>query len=293
MEFGRVENLENIDFLLAPDEIIHKNSTTDFEIYLGAPIWGHKEMIESLEPHVHKSKEALAIYAKSFNCIELNSTYYAILQKEQIHKWCEQTPNDFLFFPKASKDLTFHTYQEIPQKLLKEFFCSIEHFQDRLGDCFFQFSPYVGYKDKAYLFAFLKALPAEFKIHIELRSEDWFANPDSLKRLADYLAKKKLGFCITDTAGRRDVCHMKFTSSHAMIRFTGNDLAESDFKRIDQWLAFFHQRQESFSRLIFFHHHPNEKNCIDSIEYMIDKLSISPVNRLEKPIRKQSQNSLF
>jgi hypothetical protein len=40
---------------------------------------------------------------------------------------------------------------------------------------------------------------------------------------------------ITDVAGRRDVCHMRLSSTQVLIRFVGNALHPSDYSRVQAW----------------------------------------------------------
>jgi hypothetical protein len=41
---------------------------------------------------------------------------------------------------------------------------------------------------------------------------------------------------MSDTYGRRDCVHMELTTPEATIRFAGNNLAPSDYTRLDAWV---------------------------------------------------------
>jgi hypothetical protein len=52
--------------------------------------------------------------------------------------------------------------------------------------------------------------------------------------LLNLLFDLNIGTVISDTSGRRDCAHMDLTTTDAIIRFVGNNLADSDFKRLDE-----------------------------------------------------------
>lgn len=68
-----------------------------------------------------------------------------------------------------------------------------------------------------------------------MRHKDWFGIEANRDALFELLRELHIGTVISDTAGRRDCAHMELTTSEAVIRFVGNDLAPSDFTRMDQW----------------------------------------------------------
>ncbi|MEM7646493.1 MAG: DUF72 domain-containing protein, partial [Pseudomonadota bacterium] len=180
-----------------------------------------------------------------------------------------QVPESFRFFVKAPKGLTFDPLNEVPTALLDNYFLCLEQMGHFLGGSFLQFSPYISPFKKRYLFDILESLPTDFPFFIELRHPDWFSDRTRLSRLLDYLTKKKIGFVITDTPGRRDVLHMKFSTPRCVIRFKGNNGHSTDFDRLNDWNHFF-ERHPHFEEIHFFHHHSDEKFCLDTVKYMGD-----------------------
>lgn len=45
-------------------------------------------------------------YARFFNSVEINSTFYQFPKKGQLKKWCDATPDDFVFSVKINKYIT-------------------------------------------------------------------------------------------------------------------------------------------------------------------------------------------
>ncbi|MCH5690246.1 DUF72 domain-containing protein [Niabella sp. W65] len=71
---------------------------------------------------------------------------------------------------------------------------------------------------------------------VEVRNENWFADPLHWSAFCDLLQKKKMANIIVDTAGRRDMVHMRLTTPEAFIRFVGCNDDAIDKKRLDDWL---------------------------------------------------------
>src|SRR5690606_6342034 len=107
MDFGKVNSndLESIDFKLPPDHaataniLSGKKSSRKPEIRVGCAKWGRKDWIGKIYPAGTKEKDFLSLYAKQFNCIELNATFYRIPTVAQITGWKEKVGKDFKFCP--------------------------------------------------------------------------------------------------------------------------------------------------------------------------------------------------
>src|SRR5688572_1147233 len=103
MEFGKVENpdLTEIDFRLPPDdlgtiEVLKKQSiNAKPEIFVGCAKWGRKDWVGKIYPPRTKEADFLSLYAKHFNCIELNATFYRIPTKNQTSGWASKVGDDF------------------------------------------------------------------------------------------------------------------------------------------------------------------------------------------------------
>lgn len=272
MEFGESANFANINYHL-PDAhwLCGTSSQKEPTFHLGCPIWTHKELISRLCPTNRNKQSSLEIYSQNFNSIELNSTYYNLPNSEQVVRWLDQVPADFKFFPKAPKNLTFHSRGRIDSPLFDRYLKCLDDFGDCLGESFLQFSPYVTPDNKRYLFELIEALPENKKFAMELRHPDWFSDDTLLRNLCHYLSKRNVNLLITDTPGRRDVLHMMFPTQRLMVRFKGNNAHESDFLRINDWLELI-QGQSCFEQVSFFHHHSNESHCLDTIHYMATEI---------------------
>jgi len=137
----------------------------------------------------------------------------------------------------------------------------------QLGD---NFTP----KSFPQLKTYLEALPKSVRVNVEVRHKDWFAIPANRDNLFNLLHELNIGTVISDTAGRRDCVHMELTTNEAMIRFVGNNLAASDYTRMDEWI----ERLKVWKGLglktvWFFMHQNNERYVPEAFDYFIKKLN--------------------
>ncbi|MBN1834780.1 MAG: DUF72 domain-containing protein, partial [Spirochaetales bacterium] len=119
---------------------------------------------------------------------------------------------------------------------------------------------------------YLLSIPAELPLAVELRHPGWFRDP-SFREIFAFLAGRGIGAVITDTLGRRDAVHMRLTTPLAFVRFVGNDLHESDYRRIDDWVArlgvWF---AEGLEQAYFFIHQPNDAHTPTLADYLERRL---------------------
>jgi uncharacterized protein YecE (DUF72 family) len=80
-------------------------------VRVGICAWADPALIESGAFYPKKSMTAearLRFYAEVFDCVEVNSSYYAIPDVRITERWAERTPPGFLFHVKAYALLTGH-----------------------------------------------------------------------------------------------------------------------------------------------------------------------------------------
>ena len=63
---------------------------------------------------------------------------------------------------------------------------------------------------------------------------------------------------IVDTAGRRDLIHMRLTTPYAFVRYVGAN-HESDYSRLDPWVERISQWQKKGLKEIYFFVHQNHE----------------------------------
>lgn len=301
MDFGRVNNVSDIDFSLSQDHadnasVLTGKRNTDLEIYVGCPIWSHKDWVGKIYPAKAKDKDFLMYYAQQYNSIELNATHYKIPSLSTIARWVSDVPDGFKFCPKVPQVIS-HAKNIFDMKIVfDEFIDAILHFENNLGCTFLQLPPYFKPERISSLVQLLDTLPEEYQVAIELRNEAWFNNTVAFDELSNYLTSKRFGFVITDVSGRRDVLHQRLCNTTAFIRFTANDLHPTDYSRLDEWTTRITEWiNKGLERLYFFVHTPEKALCPELAYYFIQELNKKAGTNIRppKPLIDRSQQDLF
>ena len=266
MEFGKInlEDLSGIDFTLPPDNpensrILMAQQKEKLSVYVGCAKWGRKDWVGKIYPKGTKEADFLPLYAKNFNSIELNATFYKIPPFKQAQEWQSKVGSDFLFSPKISNSISHIHRLKNTEERMDRFLNGIAGFGSNLGPVFLMLHPGMGPKSLDTIEAFLQAIPRQIRIFVEMRHEGWFETREASGAMFQMLERNGAGTVITDVAGRRDCVHMRLTTGEAFIRFVGNDLHPTDYTRVDQWISRIRRWMDAGLRRVYFFLHENEE----------------------------------
>jgi uncharacterized protein YecE (DUF72 family) len=274
MKFGKLSNLEEVDFCVPELKILQtSNQNTELpHIYIGTTGWSNKEWSGSFYPQNAKPNEYLQHYGSLFNTIELNTTHYHIPDFAKVKDWCSKVDEDFRFCPKVPQDISHRSNIASETSQSHSFYKAIASMGQNLGPCFMQLPEYFDPSQAEKLLRFLNRKPKEIPIAIELRHPKWFENDNAhLQALAKQLNEFNTGLIITDVAGRRDVAHGILSTPILMLRLVGNDLDSSDFDRIDSWIDCIQAAGNQLNEVYLFFHQPSIQNVPEMVNYFIER----------------------
>ena len=281
MEFGKVQYIDNVDFTLPPDDPVTFRMWEQragvpkqrLRVRVGGTEWGRAGWLGRVYPKGTKSKDFLAFYAKQFSTVEGNTLYYGLQQPATIQRWASMTGDDFRFCPKFLESIS-HKQQLVNAAAdTAAFIESVRHFGSRLGPSFLQLSETFGPDRAMVLQNYVRVLPRDFRVAVELRHPGWFG-PSAPAAPFDLFRELGIGTVITDVAGRRDVLHMRLTSPVAFIRFVTNGLHRLDYLRADAWaerLAAW--AAKGLEEVYFFVHSPEEQTSPEMMAYLIGRFN--------------------
>jgi len=274
MKFGKVDNPGSINFFLPADHPLNKKTLGGKalkrkNIYVGCAKW-NKQDLKGFYPR--GTKDELTYYAQHFNSIELNATFYRIFSAETVQNWYNKSTSDFKFFPKVPQIISQFRRLNNCDTELQSYLDSISNLKEKLGMIFLQMPPNFAPKSFEVLQQFIENWPKGFPLALELRHTDWYNTPIQ-NDVYKLLEKNKIANVIVDTAGRRDLMHMKLTTKDAFIRYNGAN-HESDYTRLNQWLErikiWFDQ---GLKNLYFFVHQNHEQASPLLSKYFIEKIN--------------------
>lgn len=291
MQFGRVDHTKQVNFSLPVDHldtsVVLLNCTNKElpKIFVGCSQWSPSKLKGFYPPG---TKDALTYYATQFNSVELNATFYRIFSPETFATWYQKTPIGFKFFPKLYQDISHWKRLNGVQEVVDDFLYSATNLKEKLGTIFLQLPANFSPKDFERVEAFIKSWPIEIPLAIEFRHADWYNDASIANRLFDLLESYNISNVIVDTAGRRDLLHMRLTNSSAFVRFVGTNL-EIDYLRLDEWVERLkHWKQQGIKEINFFVHQDIEKESPLLAAYFINRINAELGMDLQIPYKEQN-----
>ncbi len=232
--------------------------------YLGLPQWQHPQWKKL-------GMTTLADYAQHFNCVEGNTTLYALPRPEIVQRWHDMTSDEFRFCFKFPATISHQAALKNCGDLTAEFFALMEPLAARLGQYWLQLPAAFSPADLPALWAFLDGLPDSFSYGVEVRHADFFAKGEAERELNRGLHQRGVNRVILDTRGVHSAkpsnaaiidaqrkkpqlpVHAVMTADRPMVRFIGGDDADANLKWFQSWLSKLPQWQEQGQPWLFIH----------------------------------------
>ena len=296
MKFGKVQDPSFTDFILPVDNmgtarVLKEASVEKLSVYVGCAKW-NKQDLKGFYPK--GTKDELEYYSRQFNCIELNATFYRIFPEDQFKKWYDKTPEGFKFFPKLVQNIShLKRLSEDVQPYVDAYLSSVIHLKEKLGTIFLQMHSNFAPKDFDRVIRFVEKWPKELRLAIGFRHTDWFNDPVVANELYSLLENNNIANIITDTAGRRDLLHMRLTNDEAFIRYVGAN-HKSDYDRLGDWIKrLVEWKNQGINHIHFFVHQNIELESPLLSKYFINKLNNHLDTKLGLPGHLSDDLTLF
>lgn len=293
MKFGQVSNPQDIDFSLPPTPSAtlqlleaHKQKKP-LEISVGCAKWNRTDL-KGFYPR--GTKDELTYYSRQFNSIELNATFYNSPSKDQVSTWKNKTPDDFKFFPKIPQSVSHYSRLINTDEKIKDFVDATVLFEEKLGMAFLQMHDNYKPKDFDRLEKFLHNFPKGYPLAVEVRNQEWFSDQSVSDKLYALFEETQTTNVLVDTAGRRDMVHMRLTTPTAFIRYVGAN-HPSDYDRLVEWVHVIKEWKEAgLQQLYFFIHQNIERESPLLATHFIENLNREIHSDLHIP---NKENTLF
>lgn len=175
-------------------------------LYIGLPQWSHPKWrqwgITSLEE-----------YARYFNCVEGNTTLYAVPSAETVMRWRAMSHDDFSFCFKFPATISHQAALRDCASLTQAFLQRMEPLAERVAQYWLQLPAAFSPQDLPVLWAFLDRLPQGFNWGVEVRHPAFFEKGDIERALNQGLHARSVNRVILDS---RPV-HSAAASTPAMV----------------------------------------------------------------------------
>lgn len=280
MKFAKLPSIDHVDFSLPPEppqnaEILAAlPPPAQPTVYIGATGYNMKPWVGILYPFGSKDKDFLRHYGTQFNTIEHNTTHYRIPDAATVARWRDETPADFRYCPKIPQTISHANDLGISSGLIAVFCQAIAGLEEKLGCCFMQLPPHFTTRELPRLQQFLYRWDKNIPLAVEARHESFFEDTPAAQKFFQMLQEHNVATVITDVAGRRDVCHMRLTNRHVLVRFVGNELHQTDFDRVEAWAERLKVWMEAgLHAVYFFTHEPDDILVPDLADFTLKVFS--------------------
>lgn len=174
-------------------------------------------------------------YARAFDTVEINNSFYRWPPPETFRKWRAQAPAGFLYAVKASRYLTHMKKLKDPAQPVAKTFDHARHLGRRLGPLLYQLPPRWP-ADLERLRRFLRVLPKRRRHAIEFRDPSWLIEP-----VFDLLQAHGVALCLHDmqgsATGRRLVGPFVYIRYHFGTERYGGRYDDRTLDAWADWLA--------------------------------------------------------
>jgi uncharacterized protein YecE (DUF72 family) len=293
MKFGQVLDPGSVDFALPADHpdtrrvlsgAKRRNGKAELAIYVGCAKWNSKDL-KGFYPKSVKPRDELFYYSTQFNSIELNATFYKRYWEKNYTAWREGVAEGFKFFPKFNQGVTHYSRLKDVEEKCEQFAENVVFLKEKLGMPFLQMHDNFGAGgfDRVEHFATNVWKYEHIPIAMEFRRSEWHNESEIAPRLYALLEHAGITNVIVDTAGRRDLLHMRLTTDTAFIRWVGAN-HPSDYLRLEDWVERIEKWKKLGLRNLYFFVHQNvEEESPLLAAHFIRKLNERIGSRLRVP----------
>ncbi len=140
------------------------------KLHVGTMGWSYDFWRGNFYPE--DSGNLLTEYAKNFDSVEIDNTFYRIPSQDTVKKWRDETPDEFIFSAKFPRKITHIKMLQDCQEELAVFVGHMSLMGKKLGPMLIQLPP--GFKPEmaGILKDFLAGLP-EGRFAVEVRNKKW------------------------------------------------------------------------------------------------------------------------
>lgn len=233
-------------------------------MYIGLPQWQHPAWNRI-------GLRDLADYSRYFNCVEGNTTFYALPRQEIVQRWRDMTDDNFRFCFKFPADISHKAALRNCAAEIQAFYHCLAPVHQRIGQLWLQLPAAFGPAELSALWAFFDALPNEFTYGVEVRHPEFYAKGEAERQLNQGLHQRGINRVVMDSRpvhhaaptspAVRDAqqkkpkvpVHALVTASNPLVRFIGGDRLEDNLRWFEPWQQKLPQWQQQYQPYLFIH----------------------------------------
>ncbi len=200
-------------------------------IRLGAQGWNYPSWVGPFYPRGTPARDFLTRYARAFDTVEVDSTFYAIPAAATVRGWAARTPDGFTFALKLPQEITHERRFVDAGEVAARFLDAARELGPKLGPVLIQCGPDLGPAAAAVLTRFLDGLPTDVRFAIEFRDRAWITEVTHAMLAERNVALALVAARWVPEKWMRQLA-ARPTATHAYVRWMGPDRALTDYSRL-------------------------------------------------------------
>jgi uncharacterized protein YecE (DUF72 family) len=235
----------------------------DAEIRIGCSSWTSESWWGRVYPRGISDGDRLSYYARLFDTVEVDSTYYRSPARGMVSSWRRRTPDGFVFTLKFPRDL-LDPKEPVDAPAIREFTDSAKLLGPKLGPVLLQFPPWVKPgRATTFLSSVLAELDTDLRYAVELRDAGWYEG-ETWARLEQELSSRRvalawsyLTYLEIPPARTADFVYLRFIGDHDSIPEERHGELRADRSReTDKWATRLRdQLAQTRAAYVFFNNH--------------------------------------
>ena len=200
-------------------------------IRLGAQGWNYPGWVGPFYPLRTRPADFLSVYARAFDTVEVDSTFYAVPAARTVRGWHDRTPDGFVFTLKLPQEITHELRFVEAQEVAQRFFDVARELGPKLGPVLIQCGPDFAPSERDALEEFLFTLPGDIAFAIEFRHKGWINEETHA-----LLTARNVALALVDARWipRKWMLTLaeRPTAGHAYVRWMGSDRSITDYSQV-------------------------------------------------------------
>ena len=200
-------------------------------VHIGTQGWRYDAWVGPFYPAGTRPDDFLRIYARAFDTVEVDSTFYAAPEARTVRGWAKRTPAGFRFALKLPQEITHERRLRDCRDVAARFFDAARELGPKLGPILMQLGPDFGPRELPALTAFLDEVPSDVRLAVEFRQPGWIEG-----RVLEVLRAHRAALALTDGpwVPRETMLALAATptADFAYLRWMGADRSIEDYSRI-------------------------------------------------------------
>lgn len=186
---------------------------------IGTSGWSYKHWLEIFYPRKLPSRRWLPFFAKHFDTVEINSTFYHLPRESAVQGWYEATPANFIFALKLSRFITHQKKLRNVEEPLDRFLERIAPLQEKTGPILIQLPPGMPFRAEVAsdFFELMRQKLPQQRLAVEPRNVSWFEAP-----AMELYQHFSIALCFADS-GEVFPHRERVTSDWIYLRFHGRN----------------------------------------------------------------------